>query len=73
MLEALHELLGGILDRDAWQWPQAFYLPSCPASRKGDAFEVPNKGALLPVDAFVARARAVITAKSTSMLAPPSN
>ena len=57
LLEALDELFRGALDRNAWQWSQAFYLPSCPAENKADAFFVHNQGAPLPVDEFVRRGR----------------
>jgi hypothetical protein len=63
MLEGLDESLLGALDRDAWQWSQAFYLPSCPAENEGDAFFEHNEGAPLPVDEFVRRGREIIPAK----------
>jgi hypothetical protein len=37
VLEAIDEQLHGALDRGAWQWSQAFYLPSCPAENEADA------------------------------------
>jgi uncharacterized protein (DUF927 family) len=64
LLEALDERLGGVLDRDAWQWSQTFYLPSCPAENEGDAFFEHNEGGALPVDEFVRRGREIIAAKS---------
>jgi P4 family phage/plasmid primase-like protien len=65
LLEALDERLGGdALDRDAWQWSQAFYLPSCPAENEADAFFVRNQGAPLPVDEFVRRGQEIIAAQS---------
>jgi hypothetical protein len=64
VLEALDELLPHSLDRDAWQWSQAFYLPSCPAESEGDAFFVRNEGAPLPVDEFVRRGREIIAARA---------
>ena len=60
ILEALDELLQGALDRNAWQWSQAFYLPSCPAANEPDAFFVRNHGAPLPVDEFVRRGREIL-------------
>ena len=57
LLEALDERLSGALDRDAWQWSQAFYLPSCPAESEGDAFFEHNEGVALPVDEFVRHGR----------------
>jgi Family of unknown function (DUF5906)/Primase C terminal 2 (PriCT-2) len=65
LLEALDESLHGALDRDAWQWSQAFYLPSCPAENQADAFFVHNQGAPLPVDEFVRRGREIIAAQAT--------
>ena len=65
LLEALDERLGGdALDRDAWQWSQAFYLPSCPAENEADAFFVRNQGAPLPVDEFIRRGQEIIAAQS---------
>jgi putative DNA primase/helicase len=60
VLEALDERLQGALDRNAWQWSQAFYLPSCPAENEKDAFFLRNEGAPLPVDDFVRRGREII-------------
>ena len=34
LLEALDDRLHGALDRGAWQWSQAFYLPSCPVENQ---------------------------------------
>ena len=62
LLEALDESLRGALDRDAWQWSQAFYLPSCPPENEVDAFSEHNQGAPLPVDEFVRRGREIIAA-----------
>ncbi len=64
LLEALDERLRGALDRDAWQWSQAFYLPSCPPENQGDAFFVQNPGAPLPVEEFVRRGREIIAARA---------
>jgi putative DNA primase/helicase len=64
LLEAFNALLGGCLDRDAWAWSQAFYLPSCAPERAGDAFAVHNAGALIPVDEFVEQGRRILTAKA---------
>ena len=64
LLEALDELLEGALDRGAWQWSQAFYLPSCPPDSEADAFFEHNEGAPLPVDEFVRRGREIIAAKA---------
>ena len=66
LLEALDERLEGALDRGAWAWSQAFYLPSCPEVNQGDAFFDHNEGAPLPVDEFVRRGREIITAKDAS-------
>ena len=66
LLEALDELLHRSLDRDAWQWSQAFYLPSCPAENEGDAFFEHNKGAPLPVDEFVRRGREKFSTRARS-------
>ncbi len=66
LLEALDDRLGGALDRDAWQWSQAFYLPSCPAENEADAFFVRNEGAPLPVDEFVRRGQEILEAKQQS-------
>ena len=63
LLEALDERLGGILDRDAWAWSQAFYLPSSPEESKGDAFAMHNPGVALPVDEFVHRGRDLLEAR----------
>jgi D5 N terminal like/Primase C terminal 2 (PriCT-2) len=63
LLEAVDEVLKGALDRGAWQWSQAFYLPSCPAENQADAFFVRNHGAPLPVDDFVRRGREIIAAR----------
>jgi hypothetical protein len=71
LLEALDERLHGALDRDAWQWSQAFYLPSSPLENQGDAFFVHNQGAPLPVDEFVRRGRAVIEAKGANRASSP--
>lgn len=60
VLEALDELLGGCLDRQAWPLSQAFYLPSCPVEMAADAFFVHNSGIALPVDQFVARGRQIV-------------
>jgi putative DNA primase/helicase len=60
ILEALDQLLNGALDRGAWQWSQAFFLPSCPAENESDAFFVHNRGTPLPVDDFVRRGREII-------------
>ena len=35
ILEGLNEIMGGVLDRAAWSWSQAFYLPSCPPCQSG--------------------------------------
>lgn len=64
LLEALDEVLHGALDREAWQWSQAFYLPSCPARNAADALFVHNRGVPLQVDEFVRRGRAIIAARS---------
>lgn len=63
LLEAIDERLHGALDRSAWQWSQAFYLPSCPAENEADAFFVCNTGAPLPVDKFVRRGREILGAE----------
>ena len=63
LLEALDELLGGCLDRAAWPWSQAFYLPSCPSHASRDAFVVHNPGIPVPVDNFVARGRQILAAR----------
>lgn len=55
ILEALDERLQRTLDRGAWQWSQAFYLPSCPDENKDDKFFVHNEGEPLPVDQFAQR------------------
>jgi Family of unknown function (DUF5906)/Primase C terminal 2 (PriCT-2) len=60
LLEAIDEQLHGTLDRGAWQWSQAFYLPSCPEENRDDAFFVRNQGIPLPVDEFVRRGREII-------------
>jgi Family of unknown function (DUF5906) len=66
LLEALDERLHGALDRDAWQWSQAFYLPSCPPENQGDAFFERNEGVPLPVDEFVRGGLEIISAKQGS-------
>jgi hypothetical protein len=71
LLEALDERLGGALDRSAWQWSQAFYLPSCPQQNQGDAFFVTNQGAPLPVDQFVGRGFQIIAAQANHTPGPP--
>jgi len=73
VLEALDELLGGCLDRAAWSFSQAFYLPSCPAQAAKDAFTVHNQGVPLPVDEFVARGRQIITARQQLPAQPVPN
>lgn len=60
VLEALDELLMGALDRGAWQWAQAFYLPSCPEDNEHLAFFEHNTGDPVPVDALVQRGRQII-------------
>lgn len=60
LLEALNDKLGWSLDRDAWQWSQAFYLPSCPPENESQAFFEHNEGVPLPVDEFVRRGREII-------------
>jgi putative DNA primase/helicase len=65
LLEALNELLGGALDRGAFAWSQAFYLPSCPAENERYAFFERNEGAPLPVDALVRRGLEIIATKAT--------
>ncbi|MDQ6701682.1 MAG: DUF5906 domain-containing protein [Pseudomonadota bacterium] len=60
LLEAIDDLLHGAMDRNAWQWSQAFYLPSCPVENEADAFFEHNKGVPLPVDEFVRRGREII-------------
>ena len=67
LLEALDERLGGALDREAWQWSQAFYLPSCPPENEGDAFSEHHEGEPLPVGEFVRRGREIIAAKKGAM------
>ncbi len=64
LLEALDERLQGALDRSAWAWSQAFYLPSCPAENEDGAFFEHNAGTPLPVDEFVGRGHEIIAAKS---------
>jgi len=73
VLEALDELLGGCLDRNAWAWSQAFYLPSCPVERTADAFFVHNPGIALPVDQFAARGREIITSRQQLPTQPSPN
>ncbi len=53
LLTSLDTVLGGILDRGAWQWSQAFYLPSCPQETQSDSFFHHNPGEALPVDQLV--------------------
>src|SRR5262249_51362954 len=65
LLEALDGVMGGCLDRSAWAWSQAFYLPSCAPERAGDAFAIHNAGALLPVDDWVERGRRIIAARQS--------
>ena len=62
LLEALDERLLGALDRGAWPWSQAFYLPSCPAEEEDSAFFEHNEGAPLPVDEFVRVGRDIMMA-----------
>lgn len=71
LLEALDELLGGALDRGAWQWSQAFYLPSCPAENHDDAFFVHNEGPPLPVDELIQRGREIIATREAKN--PPAD
>lgn len=54
VLTALNDRLGGILDTNAWQWSQAFFLPSCPRDAEPYAFFGHNPGIAMPVDALVA-------------------
>lgn len=65
ILEELDARLGGCLDRNAWAWSQAFYLPSCPAHLAADAFDIRNRGKPLPVDEFIAGGRARLAAKQS--------
>jgi putative DNA primase/helicase len=61
VLEAIDEKLGGdVLDRSAWQWSQAFYLPSCPEDNEAKAFFNHNRGTPLPVDEFASRGREIL-------------
>lgn len=61
LLEALDEKLGGeVLDRGAWQWSQAFFLPSCPPEFATDAFYLDNQGVPVPVDELVKRGREIL-------------
>jgi hypothetical protein len=66
LFEAFDALLGGCLDRGAWTWSQAFYLPSCAPERAGDAFAVHNAGALIPVDDWVERGRRIIAGRQSA-------
>jgi len=60
LLEALDKILGKVLDRGAWQWSQAFFLPSCPEENEQYAFYEHNEGIPLPVDEFVKRGREIV-------------
>lgn len=70
ILEALDERLGGVTDRNAWQWSQAFYLPSCPQESEAQAFSVHNPGVALPVDAFVERGKAILNQRERATRTP---
>lgn len=54
ILEVLDQKLQHALDREAWQWSQAFYLPSCPPENAEQGFFLHNKGMPLDVDACIA-------------------
>lgn len=56
ILEYIDTLLGGILDKNAWQLSQAFYLPSCPEKNFADAFVTYNAGKLFPIDSVIEQA-----------------
>ena len=64
VLEALDEMMGGILDRAAWGLSQAFYLPSCPEENAQEAIFFHNEGAPLCVDELVLRGREIIATRS---------
>ena len=59
VLIALDELLDGCLDRQAWAYSQAFYLPSASEANLEDSFCIHNEGIPLPVDEFVARGKKI--------------
>jgi hypothetical protein len=63
LLEAINERLNGALDRGAWQWSQAFYLPSCPEENRGGALFEHNEGSPLPVSESVHRGRELVAAR----------
>jgi Primase C terminal 2 (PriCT-2) len=66
--EALDQVLSGALDRKAWAFSQAFYLPSCPVQNQSDAFFVRNQGAPLPVDEFVGRGQAILVMRGATKM-----
>ena len=65
VLEALDEMLDGILDRSAWGISQAFYLPSCPKENEQEALFFHNMGAPFRVDALVCRGKEIIAERQT--------
>jgi len=69
ILEALDNKLQHALDRGAWQWSQAFYLPSCPKENVSQAFFIHNKGKPLDVDALLAESRAILAENVTKQTA----
>ena len=73
VLEALDELLGGVLDRAAWPLSQAFYLPSATESNENEAFFLHPKGIPLPVDEYVTRGREILDQKPSFKPVPSSN
>lgn len=70
ILIALNSRLGGVLDQNAFQWSQPFYLPSCPPQNAGNKFFTHNIGSPLPVDRFVQLGRAI--ARKTQKSGPVS-
>lgn len=63
VLEALDQKLKHALDRGAWQWSQAFYLPSCPPENAERAFFISNQGTPIDVDICIAEGRAIVERK----------
>ena len=67
ILEAIDVVLGGILDRGAWQWSQAFFLPSCPERTEYYSFFHHNQGKAFPINEVFNSNETFSAHKSTEM------
>lgn len=66
LLEGLDHHLNGVLDRNAWQFSQAFYLPSCQPQNAADRFFVHNRGVMFDVQSFIEKGREISRAAEVS-------